>query len=88
MSKTPRGDFALPAKKAFPLNTPGRVAAAPGLASYSEAKGNITPAQAATVKVKAHERAAPPKRPAPAPLAKHEGNMSRAEFDAVKQRKG
>lgn len=50
--KAPRADFALPSGK-FPLNTPGRVAAAPGLAAYSERKGNITPAQEATVKAKA-----------------------------------
>ena len=40
MSKAPRADFALGGGK-FPLNTPGRVAAAPGLAAYSERKGNM-----------------------------------------------
>jgi hypothetical protein len=50
--KAPRADFALAGGK-FPLNTPGRVAAAPGLAAYSRAKGNITAAQEATVDRKA-----------------------------------
>lgn len=50
--KAPRADFALAGGK-FPLNTPGRVAAAPGLAAYSESKGNISPAQEATVKAAA-----------------------------------
>lgn len=48
-----RGDFALPKKKAFPLNTPGRVAAAPGLATRSQRAGNISAAEAATVRRKA-----------------------------------
>lgn len=39
-----RSDFALPGKH-FPLNTPGRVKAAPGLAARSEKAGNITKAQ-------------------------------------------
>jgi hypothetical protein len=52
MSKAPRGDFALPGGR-FPLNTAGRRKAAPGLARYSEAKGNITAAQAAEVARKA-----------------------------------
>ena len=47
-----RGDFALPGGR-FPLNTPGRIKAAPGLARYSEAKGNITAAQAEEVARKA-----------------------------------
>lgn len=49
---TPRGKFALPGGK-FPLNTPGRIAAAPGLAERSAKAGNISQAQAATVKKKA-----------------------------------
>lgn len=55
MSTTPRSDFALPGgtrtnpNGAYPLNTPGRVAAAPGLAARSRAMGNITPSQEATV---------------------------------------
>ena len=56
MAKKPkRGDFALSGGR-FPLNTPGRVAAAPGLARYSEAKGNITAAQAAEVAAKARRK--------------------------------
>jgi hypothetical protein len=55
-AKPPRSDFALPGGK-FPLNTPGRVKAAPGLAGYSESKGNITPAQEAEVKRKAAQKA-------------------------------
>jgi hypothetical protein len=55
MAKAPRTDFALPGGK-FPLNTPGRVAAAPGLAAYSERKGNITPGQEAEVKRKAAQK--------------------------------
>jgi len=45
-----RGDFALPKRGMFPLNTPGRVKAAPGLAARSEKAGTITKAQEATVK--------------------------------------
>jgi hypothetical protein len=52
MAKTPRGDFALPGGK-FPLNTPGRIKAAPGLAAYSAGKGNLSKGQVATVKSKA-----------------------------------
>jgi len=49
MAKKPaRGKFALAGGK-FPLNTPGRVKAAPGLARYSEKKGSITASQAKTV---------------------------------------
>ena len=51
-AKPPRSDFALPGGR-FPLNTPGRRAAAPGLAAYSEKKGNITAGQAAEVTRKA-----------------------------------
>lgn len=50
--KKPRAQFALGDGK-FPLNTAGRVAAAPGLAAYSRAKGNITAAQEAEVDRKA-----------------------------------
>jgi hypothetical protein len=45
-----RGNFALPGKRAFPLNTPGRVAAAPGMAARSAAAGNITPEQATMIR--------------------------------------
>lgn len=48
MAKAPRGKFALGGGK-FPLNTPGRIKAAPGLARYSEKKGNISASQAKTV---------------------------------------
>lgn len=51
-SRGDRSDFALPGGR-FPLNKPGRVAAAPGLAAYSFKKGNITAAQKATVDRKA-----------------------------------
>jgi len=58
--KAPRAKFALPGgtkasggKPAFPMNTPGRVAAAPGLAGRSQAAGNISAAQAAKVKAAA-----------------------------------
>lgn len=50
--KVARGDFALPGGR-FPLNTPGRIKAAPGLASRSAAVGNISPAQAAKVRAAA-----------------------------------
>lgn len=43
-SKPTRGQFALSGGR-FPLNTPGRVKAAPGLARYSEKKGNLSAAQ-------------------------------------------
>lgn len=59
MSNAKRTDFALPSKKAFPLDTPGRIAAAPGLAAYSAKKGNITKAQEATVKRKAAAKREP-----------------------------
>jgi hypothetical protein len=55
MAKTKRGDFALSGGR-FPLNTPGRVKAAPGLARYSEAKGNISAAQAEEVAAKAKRK--------------------------------
>jgi hypothetical protein len=55
MAKKPRGDFALSGGR-FPLNTPGRVKAAPGMARYSEAKGNISPEQAAIVAAKARKK--------------------------------
>lgn len=48
MSKAPRGDFALSGGR-FPMNTEGRKKAAPGLAAYSHAKGNITAAEEAQV---------------------------------------
>ena len=47
-----RAEFALPGGR-FPMNTAGRVAAAPGMAARSAAKGNITHAQAAQVKAAA-----------------------------------
>jgi hypothetical protein len=47
-SKPMRGDFALSGGR-FPLNTPGRRKAAPGMAAYSFKKGNITAAQKAQV---------------------------------------
>lgn len=50
MAKAPRGDFAIAGGR-FPLNTPGRVAAAPGLAEYSHDKGNLS--EAGVQKVKA-----------------------------------
>lgn len=50
--KAPRSKFALPGKK-FPLNTLGRIKAAPSLAARSRKAGNITRAQEATVKRKA-----------------------------------
>ena len=56
MAKKARGEYALPAKKAFPLNTAGRVKAAPGLARYSESKGNISAAEADSVISKAAAR--------------------------------
>lgn len=37
----------------FPLNTPGRVAAAPGLAERAKEAGTITAAEAKTVQKKA-----------------------------------
>lgn len=46
----PRTEFALPAKKMFPLNTTGRVDAAPGLAGVAQKAGTITPAEAAKVR--------------------------------------
>jgi hypothetical protein len=52
MSKAPRTDFALPGKKAFPLNTAGRVQVADKDAVIAEKAGSITPAEAATVKSK------------------------------------
>lgn len=48
-----RSDFALPARRMFPLNTPGRVAAAPGDAARARRAGTITAAEEATVKRKA-----------------------------------
>jgi hypothetical protein len=71
-AKAPRADFALPegtrtsgGKGAYPLNTPGRVKAAPGLAARSEAKGNITKAQEARVdKAAAAKRGATNPKPA------------------------
>lgn len=48
-----RGEFALPARHMFPLNTPGRVAAAPGMAERARKAGTITAAEEATVKRKA-----------------------------------
>jgi hypothetical protein len=50
-----RADFALPGGR-FPLNTPGRVKAAPGLARYSESKGNISAGQADMVMAKAAKK--------------------------------
>lgn len=71
-AKTPRGNFALPGgtktsggKGAYPMNTPGRVKAAPGLAAKSEALGNISKAQEMKV-----DRAAAAKRGNSAPKAK------------------
>jgi hypothetical protein len=58
--KPPRGDFALSGGR-FPLNTPGRVKAAPGLARYSEAKGNISAAQADEVAAKARAKRKKPR---------------------------
>lgn len=51
--KAPRSKFALPGKKKFPLNTLGRIKAAPGLAARSRKAGNISRAEEATVKRKA-----------------------------------
>lgn len=48
-----RGGFALPGRRMFPLNTPGRVAAAPGMAERSRRAGTITAAEETTVKHKA-----------------------------------
>jgi hypothetical protein len=48
-----RSDFALPSRRMFPLNTPGRVAAAPGLAERARKAGTITSSEEATVKRKA-----------------------------------
>lgn len=62
--KAPRAKFALPGGTktsggggAYPLNTPGRVAAAPGLAARSQKLGNISKAQEQKV-----DRAAAAKR--------------------------
>ena len=55
--KAPRAQFALPDKKAFPLNTPGRVKLAPSAAARSYAAGNITKAEELRV-----QRAAAKKR--------------------------
>ena len=51
-SKPTRGKFALSGGR-FPLNTPGRRKAAPGLAEYSYKKGNISASQLAKVKAAA-----------------------------------
>ena len=48
-----RGGFALPGRRMFPLNTPGRVAAAPGMAERARRAGTITASEEATVKRKA-----------------------------------
>lgn len=48
-----RSGFALPGRRMFPLNTAGRVAAAPGMAERSRKAGTITAAEEATVKRKA-----------------------------------
>lgn len=56
MSKAPRGDYALPDKKAFPLNTPGRVQVADKDAVIAERAGNISASEAATVKHKVAEK--------------------------------
>lgn len=48
-----RSGFALPGRRMFPLDSPGRVAAAPGLAERSRKAGTITAAEEATVKRKA-----------------------------------
>ena len=50
---TTRSEFALPARRMFPLNTPGRVAAAPGDAEKARRAGTISAAEEATVKRKA-----------------------------------
>jgi hypothetical protein len=49
-AKAPRADFALPAQKAYPLNTSGRVKVAVKDAVDSERAGNATPADVAKVR--------------------------------------
>jgi hypothetical protein len=49
-AKAPRADFALPEKKAYPLNTPGRRKIAVYDAVKSERMGNATPAEVAKVR--------------------------------------
>lgn len=73
--KPPRAEFALPGgtksnpAPGYPLNTPGRVAAAPGLAARSEKMGNISKAQESKVNAAAaHARGASAK-PDPKPVA-------------------
>lgn len=52
----PSGEFGLPAERKYPIPDKGHAVAAKSRATQQEAKGNLTPAQKATIDRKANAK--------------------------------